>query len=237
MSHPLVSIILPCYKEEKHLLESVQELLKVARGYNFTYEFIFVEDGSPDKTAAELKKLEPSLSNSKFIYHERNKGRGAAIKSGYKAASGDIIGYIDIDLEVSPLYISDLVDALKLTDVAIGKREYFYKFTFQAVLRNILSLGYRRLSKFILHHPYTDTETGYKFFHKKSVEPFFDKIENDHWFWDTEFMIMVYKHDLSVSEIPVKFVRNEKKPSTVNPMRDSLIYFRELLKYRKKLKG
>jgi glycosyltransferase involved in cell wall biosynthesis len=236
MSSPHVSIILPCYKEEGHLLESVHELLKVAKGFEFSFELIFVEDGSPDKTAIELRKLEPTIPNAKFIYHDRNRGRGAALKTGFKAATGQIVGYIDIDLEISPLYIVDMIEALKTCDVAIGKRTYFYQFTFQAVYRNILSKGYRGVSKFFLNHPYSDTETGFKFFKKTAVEPFFDEIENDHWFWDTEFMTLAHINRLSVVEIPVHFVRNEKKISTVQPMRDSLIYVKELFKYRKKLK-
>ena len=82
------------------------------------------------------------------------------------AAEGEIIGYIDIDLEVSPLYISDMVDALKTNDVAVGKRDYFYQLSFRSLLRNFLSKGYHLLSKQLLKYPYTDTEVGYKFFKK-----------------------------------------------------------------------
>ena len=134
---PVVSIILPCYKEERHLLESIRELSKVAKAFDFTYEFIFVEDFSPDKTAIQLKRLESTLPHSKFIYHSHNKGRGAAIKSGFNAAEGEIIGYIDVDLEVSPLYISDMVEALQTHDVAVGKRNYFYQFSFKTACRSI----------------------------------------------------------------------------------------------------
>lgn len=235
MSKPLVSIILPCYKEERHLTESIHELYKVAKGFDFPYELIFVEDYSPDKTALQLKKLEPSLQNAKFIYHSKNLGRGAAIKSGFNLAQGEIIGYIDVDLEISPLYISDMVEALQTHDVAIGKRNYFYQFSFMPVFRNFLSTGYRILSKQLLRHPFTDTEVGYKFFKRASVLPFFHEIENNHWFWDTEFMAKAHIHHLKVIEIPVEFIRNEKKTSTVRPTRDTFVYFRELLKNRSRL--
>ena len=236
MTPPLVSIILPCYKEEHHLSQSVIELQKVARGFDFPYEFIFVEDYSPDTTAVILKKLEESLPHAKFVYHDRNKGRGAAIKSGFQAASGDIIGYIDIDLEVSPLYIPNMIEALKTCDVAIGRRSYYYQLSVQSLLRNSLSHLYRRLSRRYLKHPFTDTEAGYKFFWKTAVLPFFDQIENDHWFWDTEFMVMAHRHQLTVEELPVEFVRNNKKLSTVKPVKDSLVYISELRRYHSKLK-
>ncbi|MBS1637225.1 MAG: glycosyltransferase family 2 protein [Bacteroidetes bacterium] len=236
MTTPLVSIILPCYKEEEHLLHSIDELLKVARGFDFPYELIFVEDYSPDMTAVILKKLESTLTNARFIYHSGNKGRGAAIKSGFEAARGDIIGYMDVDLEVSPLYIADMVDALQTYDVVVGKRSYYYQLSLQSVLRNSLSHFYRRLSRYYLKHPFTDTEAGYKFFRKKAVLPFFDHIENNHWFWDTEFMTMVHRHKLKVLELPVEFVRNNKKQSTVKPVKDSIVYISELKRYRKKLR-
>ena len=70
---------------------------------------------------------------AKFIYHPSNKGRGAAIKSGFNEAEGEIIGYIDVDLEVSPLYISDMVEALQTHDVAVGKRNYFYQFRLKRI--------------------------------------------------------------------------------------------------------
>jgi glycosyltransferase AglD len=217
------------------LEESIDEILQVANGFTFPYELIFVEDYSPDGTAKILKKLESILPHSKFIYHDFNKGRGAAIKSGFDAASGDIIGYIDIDLEVSPLYITHMIDALKTHEVVIGKRSYYYQLTLQSLMRNGLSHLYRRLSKLYLRHPYTDTEVGYKFFKREAVEPFFHEVQNDHWFWDTEFMTLVHRHHLKVIELPVEFIRNNKKPSTVKPFKDSVIYLKELIRYRKRL--
>lgn len=236
MQAPLVSIILPCYKEDGHLLQSIDELLQAAKSFSFSYELIFVEDYSPDTTAQVLKKLESSMPASKFIYHQANKGRGAAIKSGFEAASGDIIGYIDIDLEVSPRYIAQMVEALKTYDVVIGKRSYYYQITLQSLFRNSLSHAYRKLSRFYLKHPFTDTEVGYKFFRRSKVLPFFHEIENNHWFWDTEFMTLVHRHHLKVLEVPVEFIRNNKKPSTVKPVKDSIAYLSELRHYKKRLR-
>lgn len=236
MQPPLVSIILPCYKEDGHLLQSIDELLQVAKSFDFSFELIFVEDYSPDTTALILKKLETTLPSSRFIYHPINKGRGAAIKSGFEAASGKIIGYIDIDLEVSPRYISQMVEALKTYDVVIGKRSYYYQLSLQSLIRNSLSHAYRKLSRYYLKHPFADTEVGYKFFRREKVLPFFHEVKNDHWFWDTEFMTLVHRHHLKVLEVPVEFIRNNKKPSTVKPVKDSIAYLGELMRYKKRLK-
>lgn len=236
MSSDFVSIILPCYNEAGHLEKSIKILGIETGNFNFDYEFIFVEDKSKDNTRELLKKLEPNIKNAKFVYHETNKGRGAAVKSGFEVAKGNIIGFIDIDLEVSPRYIVQFVEALKTYDVAIGNRKYFSDSVFRALLRDTVSNYYSALNRKILKHSYADTEAGYKFFRKEPLTEFFKSPSNDHWFWDTEFMMYCFSKNLKVAEIEVDFLRDQTKKSTVNVITDSFYYLQELLKYRKKLK-
>ncbi len=232
----LVSIILPCYNEAGHLEKSVKTLFIEAGNFNFEYEFIFVEDKSTDNTREILKNLEPAIKNAQFIYHESNKGRGAAVKSGFAAAKGNLIGFIDIDLEVSPRYIVQFIEALKTYDVAIGNRKYFSDSVMRALIRDTVSNYYCALNRKILKHNYRDTEAGYKFFRKEPLIGFFNSSSNDHWFWDTEFMMYCFNKKLKVIEIEVDFLRDQTKKSTVNVLTDSFYYLRELLKYRKQLK-
>ena len=84
MNGKIVSIILPCYNEAEHLLNSIRLLTEHSLGFKFQYEFIFVDDKSTDATPELLKKLELSFGNAQFIYQDVNKGRGAAVKSGFK---------------------------------------------------------------------------------------------------------------------------------------------------------
>jgi glycosyltransferase involved in cell wall biosynthesis len=236
MNGKTVSIILPCYNEAEHLVNSIRVLTERSLAFKFEYEFIFVDDKSTDKTREILKKLELSFGNSQFIYHDVNKGRGGAVKSGFKAAKGELIGFIDIDLEVSPRYIIEFVEALENNDVVIGNRKYYSKTVVMAVVRNFLSNSYRSLNKRILKHSFQDTEVGYKFFRKEAVEAFFKEETNDHWFWDTEFMMYCFRNKLRVAEIDVEFLRDNTKKSTVNVISDSFHYFKELMKYKRKLK-
>ena len=236
MTGPLVSIILPCYNEEEHLIKSVSLLVEQSKRFDFKHEFIFVEDRSKDRTAGILRQLEPSLENTRFVFHETNKGRGAAVKTGFSAALGEIIGFIDIDLEISPRYINEFVAALKDHDVAIGNRHYFSDTYFRAMARNAFSNYYHFINKTILKHPYKDTEAGFKFFKRESMKTFFEQPSNDHWFWDTEFVMYCFNHRLRVAEIPVEFLRDHSKRSTVNILTDSFHYISQLLRYKKQLK-
>jgi len=235
--HPgLVSIILPCYNEAGHLEKSLKILSSEAANFNFQYEFIFVEDKSTDNTREILKKLEPEIENATFVYHNENKGRGAAVKSGFALAKGELVGFIDIDLEVSPRYIVQFIAALKTYDVAIGNRKYFSDSVLRALIRDTVSNYYSALNRKILKHNYRDTEAGYKFFRKEPLAEFFKSPSNDHWFWDTEFMMYCFNKKLKVIEIEVDFLRDQTKKSTVNLITDSFYYLKELMKYRKQLK-
>jgi glycosyltransferase involved in cell wall biosynthesis len=237
MNTKTVSIILPCYNEAEHLESSLKILDEHSKDFKFKFEFVFVEDKSTDNTREVLKKLEPHLKDHQFIYHDKNMGRGAAVKSGFKAAKGDLIGFIDIDLEVSPRYINSFIESLAQNDAAIANRRYYSKTFWRALIRNFLSNYYRMLNKRILKHSYKDTEAGYKFFRRESVERFFKKETNDHWFWDTEFMMFCFRYDLKVAEIEVEFLRDDRKASTVNVFTDSLHYIKELIKYKRKYKA
>jgi dolichyl-phosphate beta-glucosyltransferase len=236
MNGPLVSIILPCYNEEEHLIKSVSILIEESKSFEFPHEFIFVEDKSKDNTAAILRKLEPGFEKARFIFHETNKGRGAAVKTGFKAALGEIVGFIDIDLEVSPRYINDFIHALKENDVSIANRRYFSDTYLKAMIRNSFSNYYRFINKNILKHPFTDTEAGFKFFKREKVKDFFAQPSNDHWFWDTEFMMYCFNKGLKVAEIPVEFLRDASKRSTVNVITDSFHYLNQLMRYKKQNK-
>jgi len=236
MSTAFVSIILPCYNEAGHLNNSVKLLLEESRNFSFDFEFIFVEDKSTDTTRQILQKLEGELKNSKFIYHNTNKGRGAAVKSGYAVAKGELIGFLDIDLEVSPKYIPEFIQALSNHDAAIANRKYHSDCVIRSLLRNALSGYYHSLNRRILKHSYSDTEAGYKFFRKEALADFFAVPSNNHWFWDTEFVMHCFNKKLKVKEIEVEFLRDNTKKSTVNVIFDSVHYLKELWNYKKKTK-
>jgi dolichyl-phosphate beta-glucosyltransferase len=237
MTDPLVSIILPCYNEEEHLIKSISLLIEESKCFDFRHEFIFVEDKSKDNTARILKQLEPTFEKARFIFHETNKGRGAAVKTGFKAALGEIVGFIDIDLEISPRYINGFVSVLKKEhDVAIANRRYFSDTYIKAMIRNSFSNYYHFINKTILKHPYKDTEAGFKFFRRESVKDFFTQVTNDHWFWDTEFMMYCFTNNLKVAELQVEFLRDHSKRSTVNIVSDSFHYINQLMRYKKQKK-
>ncbi|MBI5019366.1 glycosyltransferase family 2 protein [Candidatus Gottesmanbacteria bacterium] len=233
-----LSLVLPCYNEAGLFAESVTRITAVLDAMHSPYEIIFVDDKSRDNTRNLIEQLIASEGkNSKFraIYHTHNQGRGKTVRDGIRTARAPIVGYIDIDCEVDPVYIPRLISLIKegAADIAIGKR--YYRSSPKAVVREILSRGYQWLSDMMIGTGGLDTETGYKFFSRKKILPLLAKATHPGWFWDTEIMVYARRANLVIAEVPVLFLRRFDKQSSVNIVRDTLDYMVELVRFRKQL--
>ena len=116
-----LSVVIPCYNEEKTLKECVNRVLKIADD-KLSLELIIVDDHSTDNSfpiALELEKNHPEI---KVIHHEENCGKGAALRSGFKIASGDFVSIQDADLEYDPNDLKKLIVPLieDKADVVFG---------------------------------------------------------------------------------------------------------------------
>jgi glycosyltransferase involved in cell wall biosynthesis len=99
-----LSLVLPCYDEAAHLRRSVAEIVDVLEQTRSSWEIVFVDDVSRDDTRAVIGELCAADPRLRAVFHERNRGRGAAFKTGFRAASGRTTGFIDVDLEVHARY-------------------------------------------------------------------------------------------------------------------------------------
>ncbi len=233
---PKVSLVLACYNEEQILETSFAEIRQTLQELGRAFEVIFVDDLSRDRTREILRALvlaHPDL-DLKVILHERNQGRGATVTDGFRAARGEIAGYLDVDLEVHCRYLPSLVRALEQgADVATVRR--IYAFQILRLDRYLMSRGYSFLVRRLLGVDLQDTETGFKFFRRERLLPVLDQIRDPGWFWDTEFMVRALRRGLRIVEIPGAYLRRYDKTSTVRGLRDSVEYFLKLLSFRREL--
>lgn len=233
-----LSLIIPCYFEEAVLEESMRELTATLDATRFSYEIIFVDDGSLDETRKIIERIiseDRGKHLFKKIFHEKNIGRGGAVNTGMRNASGEVAGFIDIDLEVQARYIPAAVLAIRNgADVVVAHR--IYKFSLRSLGRHILSRGYAYLRRRFLDIPLNDTESGFKFFNRKKILPVIARTENLGWFWDTEIMVRAHLAHLDITELPCLFIRRFDKKSTVQPISDSWKYFKNLVRFRRKLR-
>ena len=233
--HRDLSLILACFNEIDVFVSSVERIVETLSHSKLTYEIIFVDDKSSDNTRQLIAKACKKYPYTFALYHHVNCGRGKTVADGFMKATGEVVGFIDIDCEVGPEYIPQMVSIIleKKADVVIGER--IYRSSPGSIMREILSRGYQWLSDFLIGTGGLDTETGYKFFRRSKVVPLLAKTVHMGWFWDTEIMVRAKRAGLTICEVPVLFLRRFDKQSSVNIIRDTADYLVNLWKFRTQL--
>jgi glycosyltransferase involved in cell wall biosynthesis len=235
---PEISVVIACYMEEGHLEDSVAQLTTTLDEIGKSYELIFIDDKSTDKTADVIKRLVDGHPHRRAVYHEKNVGRGGTVTEGFLLAKGRIVGFLDIDLEVHCRFIPSVLDAIEAgADGATAFRHYAVGWRPSAMIRHILSSGYRQLSNIIFKMPFHDTETGFKFFVRDKIIDIAKRTEDVGWFWDSEIMILSHQAGLKIVEVPCRFERRSDAASTVRIWRDVWAYLVAIRKFRKRQKA
>lgn len=164
-----LSIVIPQYNEEESLTELTEWIEKVMVANNFTYEVIFVDDGSKDNSWELIKQISNKNSNIKGISFQRNYGKAAALHVGFEAAQGDYVITMDADLQDNPEEIPEMVRMLKEDgfDLVSGWKKVRHD---PVLSKNLPSKLYnwtvRRMTRIKLH----DMNCGLKAYKKRVVK-------------------------------------------------------------------
>jgi hypothetical protein len=161
-------------------------------------------------------------------------GRGKAVSDGIVASKSQVTGFLDVDLEVGAEYISKALQLLESCDVVVGKRSF--PLALNTVHRYLASKTYAFFSRVLLRLPVHDSEAGFKFFKRVKIEKVLPYVSNWGWFWDTEIIALADIFKLKIKELPVRYIRRTDKTSTVSTLRDSAVYFWNLLNFKIKYK-
>lgn len=172
MSNPDLSVIVPCYNERNTIDEIVRRVL-AADVQGLTHEIVLVDDGSADGTADRIRELSEGHPSIRIELHSVNRGKGAALRTGFESARGNIILIQDADLEYDPADYPKL-----LAPILSGNADVVYGSRFKTgeagrVLYFWHSIGNRfltLLSNMFTNLNMTDMETGYKAFRREVIE-------------------------------------------------------------------
>jgi len=212
---PEVSIIIPTYNEEESIGKVLQEIEQI-RPFLPPTELIVVDDGSVDETVNEVRKF-PSV---KYVRHEKNQGKGAALRTGVKIATGNIFVIQDADFEYPPFNIPRLLEPIlnDRADVVYGSR-FIGKhdgMSFSHHVGNrILSLAARLLYR----APVTDVMTGHKCCTRKVLEAM--QLVEDGFMVEVELTAKILKDIWRFSEIPITYSKRTRGFSKIR-LRDGV---------------
>lgn len=199
-----LSIIIPIYNERKTILELLKQINAIV--LDLEKEIIIVDDGSTDGTTDILKKLDQK--QYKIIFKDKNKGKGAAIKTGLQEATGDIIIFQDADLEYDPKDYQDILSPILAgkADVIYGSRFLSGKpkrvlFFWHHLGNNFLTF----LSNLFTGLTLTDMETGSKAFRKEVANSFKDKLNSQRFGIEPELTAWVAKGKWRIYEVGIAY--------------------------------
>lgn len=189
----MISIIIPFYNEAQSLPILLKELINVCEDLKKEYEIVLVDDGSTDNSTLNVKRSK--LDNIKLLKHRKRLGKGKALLDGLKESQGDIVVFMDGDLQDDPYdlakFIKKIDEGFDFVNGIRSKRE-----------DNFLVKTYSSLAKLFLktflHSPFTDINCGFKVFKQEVLSDFIFYGNNFRF-----FPLFVFYNGYKVTEIPV----------------------------------
>ncbi len=223
-----LSVVIPVYNE----YDTIETLLTRVMSVGLADEIIIVDDGSTDGTRKLLQELAPDHEVINLILHEKNQGKGAAVQTGFKAATGDLILIQDADLEYDP---RDYVTMLKpirdgVADVVYGSRflgaPRRVTMFWHMVANKMLTLMTNLLYNSIL----TDMETGYKLFKSEIIKNI--PLRSKRFNIEPEITAKLLKRRVRIFEVPITFNPREYEEGKKIGLGDAFEAVWSLIKYR-----
>jgi len=227
VAEKVLSIVIPCYNEENSIVSLVNKVLESPVKNK---EIIVVEDCSTDGTKIILEEQVKPLV-SKIIYHEKNAGKGAALRTGFKAATGDAVIIQDADLEYDPMEYPQVVAQVFSGEAQVVYGSRFLNQKRKGYLANrIANWVLTAFSNLFTHQKITDMETCYKCFRRELIQSI-ELVENRFGF-EPEITAKISKMDIKIKEVPISYYPRTSEEGKKIGFKDGLRALYVIWKYR-----
>ncbi|RLD05700.1 MAG: glycosyltransferase family 2 protein [Chloroflexi bacterium] len=222
-----LSVIIPVYNE----VQNIREILSRVQATGLAWEILIVDDGSTDGTREILKELD-GTDQIRVILHEKNQGKGAAVRTGFAEAKGDVFLIQDADLEYDPRDYPAILQPIdeEIADVVYGSR--FLGATrrstmfWHMIANKLLTLATNILYNNIL----TDMETGYKVFRRDVLDGI--TLHSNSFNFEPEFTAKILKKKVRIFEVPITFNPRDYSDGKKIKIYDAFEAVWALIKYR-----
>jgi dolichyl-phosphate beta-glucosyltransferase len=227
-----LSIILPSYKNAEVLGAQLPGFLSWLKGKDFSFEIIVVDDGSDDNGATEKVAKE---NDCKFIRLEKNSGKGAAVRKGMLAATGDFKMYTDADIpfefeaiETFLLYLKEKEFDIVIGDRRLPESKYFSQ------IKGARKMGSNIFTFFVgrfVTTGFSDTQCGIKGFRAKVADDLFSVARVNGFAFDVELLYIALKRNYDIKRLPVRF-RSSHDDSSVSLMKHAPGMLKDLFRIK-----
>lgn len=203
-----ISFVIPCFNEERRiqsLLSSIENFQQ-SRWHDYQFEFILVNDGSTDSTTDKISKHKLYRRNQiRYLSYKYNIGKGYALKLGVLSSKNNWIITLDADLSVSFVDAIDIFNQSYSNNdlVYFGSRNHKKSIVKKKFNRFIFGLILNKLLKNLLKINLSDTQCGFKIYHKSIIKNIFENLMDYSFAHDIEIVLLCRKYNIYIKEIPV----------------------------------
>lgn len=202
---PKLSVIVPAYREGRHIHDNLLQLLKEVDKIGVDYEVIVVSDGNTDETVSEAERVDSS--RIKVLAYQVNEGKGFALMHGISQATGELIAFIDADMELDPKGIAMFLKILHRddADVVVGSKRHPDSQVSYPPMRRLQSWMYQQLIRVLFHLNVRDTQTGIKLFRGDLLRSVVPLLAVKRFAFDLELLVVARKLGYRrIVEAPIK---------------------------------
>ena len=223
-----ISVVIPVYNE----VDTIEEIISRVNMMEIVKEIILVDDFSTDGTRERIKGIIQDKENIKVLYHNRNKGKGAALRTGFEHVTGDIVIIQDADLEYDPNEYPNLLDPILdgRADVVYGSRflggPHRVLFFWHYIGNKLLTF----LSNALTNLNLTDMETCYKVFNRQILKDI--NLKSNRFGFEPEFTAKVAKKRFRIYEVPISYSGRTYSEGKKITWKDGIVAFFLIWWYR-----
>ncbi len=205
-----LSVIIPLFNEEENLPLTAEGIFSVLGSDPNFLELVLIDDGSQDRTVEIAKELINREPRIRLVRHDKNRGLGAAIKTGLQAAEGDLVLYTDADLPFAFTLIPDLLALSKSNNIVIGCRQN----RGEGGRRWILTKGYNLITWLALGVRVQDVNFACKLIPKRAIQGM--QLQSEGSFIDAEILLECRRLGYAIAEFPMEYFPRQFGQSTLS---------------------
>lgn len=214
-----IEIVIPVYNEEAQLEPSVTRLRAyLLHRFPYSFQITIADNASTDDTPHIARQLAAYFPDVQALRLER-KGRGLALRTAWAQSTAAVVSYMDVDLSTGLGAFLPLITPLVRgeSDLAIGSRLARGAHVTRSAKREVISRGYNALIKAAFGNRFSDAQCGFKAGRTEVVRQLLPLVENNHWFFDTELLLLAEHNGLRIHEVPVRWMEDPDSRVKLGP--------------------
>ncbi|WP_202318644.1 glycosyltransferase [Archaeoglobus neptunius] len=202
----MISVIIPAYNEEKNIRDVLNVTAKTLDGIVGEWEIVLVDDGSKDLTLAIAKEFAALDGRIKVLSYGRNRGKGFALKYSFERSSGDLVAFMDADLDLHPKNLATLLEVMEKekADVVVGSKRHPRSKINYPLKRRLMSDVYYLIVKILFNLNVRDTQVGLKLFRREVLRDIMPRLLVKRYAFDVELLANAVRRGYKIVEAPIE---------------------------------